>query len=301
MLFWITCIISALKLQAISSTSPHDHYSDELDLFACHRCTQPADESQNIAQNNADIPLDCWRLCFQYLSCPTDIGRFRLLSSRHYQLHDDKIQRTCTNFQFIWNNQSLHNKYWDRKQFEGSFYLIPCGQLDLNDDHALKCLMRFHFHSGKVNIRGVVSHSNHSFLSILLQHDVYRSEHALFIWICDADRIVDTRFNRNILSGGSNVYFHGSFKPHSLQRLLKREYIEIGGFNENPIWTMENHYKRWRRRTIKKCRECIESHWDKIDNLLSTNPRQFWIRYFFFGIIFSATSTFCLLAALHRL
>ena len=212
------------------------------------------------------IPNDCWKLCLEYLSSPSDIVRFRILiilSKRHQRLHDSVICHKSTDFQFILEHRSNCKRYRSQAHLEHSVPLTPCGSIDLNDLLSIKCLIRFHVQSEKHIIRGLELYSGNSFLSTFLRHDSNLLETVLLICICDHVRFQDVRLYKNIHKRNGIVSHNGDIGVDDLHKLWKWDHVFIYGLDECLVWTMESRGKWTKRRMIEKCVDFFHKLWKR--------------------------------------
>ena len=144
MLFWTTCVIHVLTMAS-------DQYSD--DVFSIYRgrvfrtimwvpkWNPKQQESCCHPSWFLGIVFSIFTQSDGYCSIPVVIEA----SSSTTRSHDGGHVH---NLDHIWKNLSQHNKYRNREQFEESIPFIPCGHIDVHDDHSLKCLMLHHVRSG---------------------------------------------------------------------------------------------------------------------------------------------------------
>lgn len=230
--------------------------------------------------SSGPLPSDCWNLCLQYLSSPRDIGRFRSLSPRHNQLYQNMMKMTKTDFHHIFRNYSNRKRYRSNKDIERAIPLIPCGSIDLEDElQSVSHLWHYHLTTGRNIVRGVITYSGLSFLSMFLQHDKVPTEHILLICICNHDRIEDVR---PYWDRGEIQYMN--FDHHDLHGLWQRDYVIFDGLSDCGAWSMEPESRRFRRRLVATClssaRELRPTRiCKKLETWVLTNPRQFWTCY----------------------
>lgn len=292
------------------------HHDEQSCMFPDHRITFSPERSSNESLwGIGRLPSDCWRVCLRYLSSPRDIGRFKLISKRHHQIHDVMMKLTIPDLQYITNcNYSNQNRSKCRTtqnvkraiNIERTIPLIPCGSMDLDDNEQLSVsyLWRYHFLTKHDMVRGLDCSSGLSFLSIFLRRDTVsntdQKQHILLMCICDHDRFDAVRLYRLVGKGGYDQQRYFRFNIKDLDELFERDYIMIVGLEDRPIWTMESKAKRMKRKFLEGCRRFPGDakatgvrQLDKLRKWRIQHPRRFLAGFLLFMFIMFFPFTFC--------